>query len=175
MEGTPQPFNVRAIYALKVDVHYRVYPRGDTLYLVRIGGQRVGGYTTGLRIGFGLIGALIGELIQKKVDQSQANRVWELDSRDPEQMVQTEKGSSVVRVSEVISSSIEPAATFGGHGAHHGKWILRKRGEQPVTFQFETLQDMQVGVHALQATLGRRISVNVVWDNQRSRFDKVTK
>src|ERR1051325_9338225 len=104
-------FSARAIYALKSDVLFRVYPGSSDLYFVRIGGQGfAGGVSSGLRAQLGILGALLGALFEKKVAQNLAAKTSGLDGQDPASLIHQNKGSFIQESFDITASSIDPRA-----------------------------------------------------------------
>ena len=95
-----------------------------------------------------------------------------MDQRHPEQHLSAHKHNFRLRSTEVIESSIEPPARFAQHGTQVGRWLLRWAGGK-MTLQFEQLQDMHTAVAHLPALLEARLRVNVEWNEEKQRYQKL--
>ncbi len=169
----PTAFNARAIYALKMDVHYRIYPRTSDFYFIRIGGQSVlGGVSSGLRAQLGIVGALIGALFQNRAAQSLENKISQLDAKDPAALLQANQGSFIQKSFDITSTSIDPPGIFGGHGEQFGKWVIKLGDGRTETLQFESNDDVAAAIQLLPPVLGAKLSVNVQWDPKTKSYEK---
>jgi len=162
-------FNARATFTWSGDRMYRVYLTNDALYFIRIGGQ--GGMDVAVAAGFGALGGAALSLMRKRGQTKEEERRAAIDAQGPQALLDAHKHNFRLFPSDVRESSIEPAAAPGWHGPHSGRWLVTT-GEQKLSLQFETPEDMVVALAHLPRLLGDRLRVNVAWSEKKGRFER---
>jgi len=168
MEENNIAFNARAIFAWTADRLYRVYVRDDALYFIRTGGQ---GMATAVGAGFGMVGALVGQAIEKRSAAKRSARLAAEEREGLQTMLAGHKHNFRVSPGDIGESSIEPQPAFGGHGAAVGRWLLTL-GDKKWTLEFPKVADMEVALAHLPRWFGDRLRVNVQWDERKKRYGK---
>jgi len=161
-------FNARAIFTWSADRVYRVYVQDDALYFIRIGGQGLG---TALGAGFGMVGALVGQTLEERAAVKRGAKLAAQDVEGPQSLLDRHKDNFRVLPGDAQSSSIEPPATFPGHGPQVGRWLLALR-DKKLTLEFPEMVDMEVALAHLPRFFGERLQVNVRWDEHKKRYQK---
>lgn len=168
MTESQSRFNARYISTWSPDRLYRVCLVEEEIYFIRIGGQEVMGQVIGAQ--FGLIGMFIQKGMAKRGEKKLQSLLEQLDSQHPSELLSSHKHNFRCSVRDLVRSRIEPPSRFASHGEHFGRWILDLAGQDSMTFQFETLEEMQEAYSSLPGILGSRLMVNAKWDSIKNRF-----
>ena len=168
-----RPFYARAVFALKMDVLYRVYPSPTGISFIKAGGQGglARGIAGGLQAQLGGLGALIAAPLLKRAARRLDDMARDYDSKDPRTLATIQEGSFAAEPSEFLTSTLDDGAVFGGHGPQHGVWNVALRNGQKLKLQFETLQDMRAAFESLPQALGPKMTINVTWNATRGAFE----
>jgi hypothetical protein len=151
-------FNARAVFWLRPDRLYRVYPTRGELFLIRIGGQ--GGDLAGaLGALLGPLGALIEERLRKRGAERLERRVAEVDRLPPEIRAREHPQSFQLSVGQIVESQILESSRVATHGRHVGRWLLTLQGGERWSFQFETQEDLARALELLPRELGERLRI----------------
>jgi hypothetical protein len=162
-------FNARYVSFLKSDRLYRVYIERDELFFLKIAGQAI---SQALSMHFGLLGILIFAPMRRRAKTKIEARIKEYDQHPPSIHLSDGKHNFRTMISEIESSTLMPAAAFNAHGQQVGRWVLQIRGQKPMSFQFESLEDMR---HAFEM-LPKHLSVHqnqVVWNDAKGKYVKM--
>lgn len=163
-------FNVRALFALKADRLYRVYATPEGLYLIRIGGQ--GGLDAAnliLGAGGGALGGLLASALGLNKGAGPDKKAVSADEQGPQALMGHHKHDQLLRLEDIVESSIEPPASLPGHGPQAARWAL-VTGERKWDLQFETNEDVMVALEHLPPVLGERLRVNIEWSPTKGKY-----
>ena len=163
-------FNGRLVSALSADRLYRVrIDRGEILF-IQIGGQEIG---QAIALQFGLLGALIYAPIKRKAQAKLEARIRDLDAQPSSTNLATGDHDFRATASDFESSALQAAPAIGGHGKHFGRWVLRLRGQKPMTLQVESEDDMRRALEALPLAIATHVN-QVAWDATKRKFAKTS-
>jgi hypothetical protein len=169
MEESAIAFNARAIFTWSADRVYRVYVRDDALYFIRIGGQNLG---TAVAAQFGLVGALVGQAVQKRTEAKRQATTAAQDQQDAQDLLSRHKDNFRIVSGEALASSVEPPTNPAGHGVHLARWLLTLP-DKKLTLQLEQRADVEAVLAHLPRFFGDKLNVNVRWDEGKKRYQKI--
>jgi hypothetical protein len=168
MEST-KVFNAKYISGWLPDRQYRIYVIGNEMFFIRIGGQDV---QAALTHQFGLLGGLIGTLLQKRSEKKKAALIQNIDQMNPEQLLAEHKHNFKVNSIEFESATVEPRSFFASHGPHVGLWKFNLKDGRKMKLQFDNNEDLQSALNILPQLLSNSVRGNVEWNENKKRFQK---
>ncbi len=163
-------FNARATFTWEADRLYRVCIEDGALYFIRIGGQ--GGMNPAVAANFGLLGALVVGAAKSISERKRQERLAAQEQQRPQDLLSAHKHNFRLSPSDVMDSSIEPAASALSHGPNAGRWLLTQQDGKKWSLQFESVDDMQAALEVLPVLFGSRLRVNVQWNEKKKRFER---
>lgn len=163
-----QPFNARFVSLTSLDRLYRVCFRDSELYFIRIGGQ--GGVYESLPHFLGPLGGFVGGFLKKRAVESEEALSVAVDESHPVLYLRKHRHNFKLNPASVKASSIKPPAALSLHGAQVGRWTLALRDGKKMTFQFESIADMNVALLSLPGVLGHALTIDVEWNRDAHSF-----
>jgi hypothetical protein len=153
-----EAFNARAVFWLRPDRLYRVYPTRGELFFIRIGGQ---GTDLGAALGalLGPLGSLLEERLRRRREAKLRGRIEEVDRIPPEIRAREHRHSFQLSVAQIAASQILEPSRVAAHGRHDGRWIFTLQGGESWRLQFESQDDMSRARELLRRELGDRLQV----------------
>jgi hypothetical protein len=153
-----EAFNARAIFWLRPDRLYRVYPTRGELFFIRIGGQ---GTDLAAALGalLGPLGAIFEERLRRRSAAKLRDRIEEVDQLPPEIRAREHRHSFQLSVAQIAESQILEPSRIPAHGRHDGRWTFTLQGGESWRFQFETLEDLGRAHELLLRELGDRLRI----------------
>jgi hypothetical protein len=164
-------FNARLHFTWKGDHLFRVYPKGATLYFIRVGASKQQRAVIGAQ--FGLLGALLVYFANKRAKKKTEQTLNAIAGTDPQELMGSHKLNFMLPISQVASAEITAGSFWSG--SRIGRFRIvdmtgKKRG-----LAFEDVDNMKLAVEKLPPVLGKRLVVNAEWDERKQKFRKVAK
>jgi len=125
-----------------------------------------------LTVHLGLLGALIGSMMKKRVKKKREATIHRIDQLDPEQLLAEHKHNFKLHTAEIREGAIEPRPFLALHGHQAGRLILFLRDGRKTNLEFETNDDMTAALVVLPKFMDSSLRVNVEWDERKKRFRK---
>lgn len=165
-----QAFNVRATFWMRPDRVFRVYPAGQEIFFIRIGGQSVDWVAALAQLG--PLGIWLGRKLNARRDRTLQNRADEADRIPPQVRMHEHAHNFRVGLGDITAAHFEPGRQVSLHGAYAAKWKLALRSGQKWDFIFANAGEAHQALQELVAVLGDRLVIHVAWDESKGQFRK---
>lgn len=181
--ATPKPFAVvtqdqfsvfharGVLNKWKGDRLWRVYVKDGKLFFIRVGGSKQQQAALGAQ--FGLLGMLIGMWLHKRDAKKTEQKLQEIHSVPPEQLIAGEKENLEYEQRQLSEMSIEPSSFWGG--AKIGRLVFRDPAGKKRSLMFEDAASAQSAHAHLSGAMGQALKVNATWDDVKAKFIKKAK
>jgi hypothetical protein len=165
-------FNVKLISPISSAGTYRVFiERNDLLFIQIEGGSK--SVLAALAPLLGPAGGLIPLALWLFTKKQTNARFQNLDQQDPEDLLRENESSFKLHLAEIRDAAIEPT-TFLATSGKAGRLILTVRHGEKIKFEFEKAGEMANAIRLLTPLLNSTIRINVEWNGQKKRFEKVS-
>jgi hypothetical protein len=167
-----QVFHARGIMSgWKGDRLWRVYVHDGKFYFIKVGGSRQSQAAVGAQ--FGLLGALLMLWLRKRDQKKTAQKINEIFTVPPEQLIGQDKESCVFAANELTKMSVEPGSFLAA--AKFGRWVFHDPKGKKRSFTFEDLASGRSGMQHLCEACGEKVAINGEWDDVKGKFVKKRK
>jgi len=166
-------FDVRLVFPILSAGKYRVFvERSDLIFI-----QMEGGSKSILAAAAPLLGPLGGViplvlwLFTKRKAQAKRQR---LEAADPEELLRESESNFKLNVAEIRDAALEAPRLFATVGKA-GRLNLSVRHGERVKCEFESMAEMNKAMRLLVPLLNSNLQVNVAWNADQQRFEKMKK
>jgi hypothetical protein len=165
-----ETFSARSVSS-SFERRYQISAQGSNLYFIQLPG--VSETAQALTVHFGLLGILIGESMKKRAQKKAAAAVQSASPQDPEEALRENKHNFKVYLPEIQDAALEPPAFWQLHGKQAGRFRFSLRDGKKQKFEFETPDELKAALDVLPRLLGATLRINVEWDENKKRFQKL--
>jgi len=166
-------FDVRLVSPILSAGKYRIFvERSDLLFIQIEGGS--GSILAAAAPLLGPLGVVIPlALWLFSARKAQAKR-QRLEAGDPEELLRESKSNFKLNLAEIRDAAFEPRGLFATVGKA-GRLNLSVRHGERVRCEFENITEMNKAMRLLVPLLKSNLQVNVAWNADKQRFEKMKK
>jgi hypothetical protein len=134
---------------------YQTFVSDQRLVAVRVGGALDGGRA--LTVHFGLLGALVGHFLNKRVEKKRAELRSQNESKTLDELLLADKKNFEVRFDALEKAELKKGGLLTGRRA---MLVCTKIGEKPLKLQFQGKDAHKAALPMLESAMQGRLEVD---------------
>jgi hypothetical protein len=162
-------FNARASVGWKGDMLFRVYLTDSQAYFIKVGGAKKSNQAMAFQ--FGLLGALIVYLVNKRNKEKTQKRLNEVAGVSPDDLLAQDKVNHVIPLGAFADVALRPRSFW--KSAPFGAWFFRDAKGKKRFYTFDDAENFQIAAQRLSDAFGTRLEVTARWDAEKAKVIKI--
>ena len=172
-QAAQSAFDVRLVSPILSAGKYRVFvERSDLIFIQLEGGSK--SILAAVAPLLGPLGVVIPLVLWLFTARKARVKRQRLEAADPEELLRESESNFKLNLAEIRDAAFEPRGLFATAGKA-GRLNLSVRHGERVKCEFENITEMNKAMRLLVPRLNANLQVNVAWNADKQRFEKMKK